>query len=69
VEEPLIEISVDLPAEFIMELLPSAPAIMVPLFLILPDTYDSLQIFFTTDRFTGDQVSYGAEYNRSSLQR
>ena len=45
VKEPLVEIFVNLPAEFIMDLLPSSPAIRVPLSLRLPDTYDPLQIF------------------------
>jgi len=45
VEEPLIEISIDLPSEPTMELLLSSPAMRVSLSLRLHDTYDHLHIF------------------------
>ena len=44
VEEFLIEIVVDLPAESTTELLPSSPTISL-VFLRSPNTYDPLQIF------------------------
>ena len=45
VEEPLIEIFVDLPAEPTMDLLPSSSATRVTLSLRSRDTYDPLDIF------------------------
>jgi len=44
IEEPLIEISADLPAEFAMDLVPSLPAVRVFLPLRSSDLYDLLQI-------------------------
>jgi len=54
VEKPLEEISADLPIELTItiELLPSPPAMRVPLSLSLSDIYDPLQIFL---RQTGSQ--------------
>jgi len=68
VEEPLVEIFVDLPAELTMELLPSSPAMRVSLYVRLSDTR-SFADFSIAVRFTRDQTSYGAEYNWFSLQR
>ena len=45
IEEPLAEISADLPAELDMELVSSTPAVRVPLSLRSLDVYDPLQIF------------------------
>ena len=45
VQEPFVEIFVDLSAEPTIELLPFSPAMRVPLSLRLPDTYHPLQIF------------------------
>ena len=46
VEDPLVEISLDLLAEPTVELLSSSPVMRVPLSLRSPDTYDPLQIFY-----------------------
>jgi len=45
VEELLIRTLLNLPAEFTMEILPSSPAMRIPVSLRLPDLYDPLQIF------------------------
>ena len=50
-EESLIETPIDLLAEFIIDVLPSSPAMRVLLSLRSPDVYDLLQIFLN-ERFT-----------------
>ena len=44
IEESLVEILADLPAEFAMDLVPSSPAVRVFLPLRSPNVYDLLQI-------------------------
>jgi len=63
VEEPLIEILADLPAEPTRELVPSLTVMRASLFLRSPNIYNSLQIFFTGDVIIGDQFTHGAKYN------
>ena len=64
-EELFIDISVDHLAEPTVKLLPSSPAMRVPLSLSIRLFVD----FSKANRFTRDQTSYGAKYNRLVFSR
>ena len=66
-KESLVEVSMNLPAEPIMELLSSLLAMRVLLSPRSADIYDHLHIFLQQTGSQEIKGSYDAEYNRSSL--
>jgi len=72
IEEPLVDISADLPVEFAMELVLSSSAVRVPLSLRSPDVYDHLQTLLEATSsqefgFLMVQSTIGSVFNRKDL--